>query len=70
MEKGALVRVKTSLRKAASLFPILGNVITSHKIIRKYVPPPLPGILKSSGYFVYDEKCVNIDGMEEYRTLL
>ena len=35
-EKSAKTRVKTSLRKAADLFRILGNVIISHETIRKY----------------------------------
>ena len=49
-------RVKTSLRKASSMFHIIGNVIISHEVIRRYVPPALPGIMESSGYFVYDEQ--------------
>ena len=63
-------RVKTSLRKASSMFHIIGNVIISHEVIRRYVPPALPGIMESSGYFVYDEQYTRIDGVEKYRALL
>ncbi|MHB1708211.1 MAG: IS1/IS1595 family N-terminal zinc-binding domain-containing protein [Thermoplasmataceae archaeon] len=70
MEKGALVRVKTSLRKAASLFRILGNVIISHETIRRYVPTVSGEVMESSGYFVYDEQYAHIDGKEKYRALL
>ena len=69
-EKSVRTRVKTSLRKASDLFRILGNVIISHETIRKYVPPPLPGMMESSGYFVYDEQYAHIDGIEKYRALL
>ena len=69
-EKSVRTRVKTSLRKAADLFRILGNVIISHETIRKYVPPPLSEMMDSSGYFVYDEQYAHIDGMEKYRALL
>ena len=55
-DKSVKTRVKTSLRKASSLFHIIGNVIISHETIRRYVPPALPGIMESSGYFVYDEQ--------------
>ena len=69
-EKSVKARVKTSLRKAADLFRILGNVIISHETIRRYVPPPLSGTMASSGYFVYDEQYAHIDGIERYRALL
>ncbi len=63
-------RVKTSLRKASSMFHIIGNVIISHEVIRRYVPPALPGIMESSGYFVYDEQYSHISGVENYRDLM
>ena len=69
-DKSVKTRVKTSLRKASSLFHIIGNVIISHETIRRYVPPALPGIMESSGYFVYDEQYTHIDGVEKYRALL
>ena len=69
-EKGLRTRVKTSLRKAAHLFRIIGSVIISHETIRKNIPPPLDGIMESSGYFVYDEQYAHIDGVENYRALL
>ena len=69
-EKSVKTRVKTSLRKASSLFRIIGNVIISHETIRKYVPSPLDMMMDSSGYFVYDEQYAHIDGMEKYRALL
>ncbi len=69
-EKSVKTRVKTSLRKASSLFRILGNVIISHETIRKYVPPSRSGMMESSGYFVYDEQYAHIDGIEKYRALL
>ncbi len=69
-EKSVRTRVKTSLRKAADLFRILGNVIISHETIRKYVPPSRSGMMESSGYFVYDEQYAHIDGIEKYRALL
>ncbi len=69
-EKGVKTRVKTSLRKAADLFRIIGNVIISHETIRKYVPSPQSGMMESSGYFVYDEQYAYIDGIEKYRALL
>jgi hypothetical protein len=67
---GLRTRVKTSLRKAADLFRILGSVIISHEIIRKNIPAPLKGMMESSGYFVYDERHAHIDGVEKYRALL
>ena len=69
-EKSIRTRVKTSLRKAADLFRILGNVIISHETIRRYVPPQQSGMMESSGYFVYDEQYTHIDGVEKYRALL
>ena len=49
-------RVKTSLRKAASLFRIIGDTIISHEIVRRLVPPQERSMMKSSEYFVYDEQ--------------
>ncbi len=69
-KKSVKTRVKTSLRKAADLFRIIGNVIISHETIRKYVPSPPEQIMESSGYFVYDEQYAHIDGIEKYRALL
>ena len=69
-EKSLKTRVKTSLRKASSLFRILGNVIISHETIRKYIPPPPDVVIASSGYFVYDEQYAHIDCIEKYRALL
>ena len=69
-DKSVKARVKTSLRKASSLFHIIGNVVISHETIRRYVPPALTGIMESSGYFVYDEQYTHIDGVEKYRALL
>ncbi len=69
-EKSVKTRVKTSLRKAADLFRILGNVIISNETIRKYVPPSRSGMMESSGYLVYDEQYAHIDGIEKYRALL
>ena len=69
-EKSIMTRVKTSLRKASSLFRILGNIMISHETVRKYVPPPQNTVMESSGYFVYDEQYAHIDGIEKYRALL
>ena len=55
-DKGVKSRVKTSLRKAADLFRIIGNTIISHETVRRLVPPPERGMMESSGYFVYDEQ--------------
>ena len=63
-------RVKTSLRKAASLFRIIGDTIISHETVRRLVPPLERSMMKSSGYFVYDEQYVHIDGTEKYRAML
>ena len=69
-EKSIRSRIKTSLRKAANLFRILGNVMISHETVRKYIPPIQYNVMESSGYFVYDEQYVHIDGEEKYRALL
>ena len=69
-EKSIRSRIKTSLRKTADLFHILGNVIISHETIRKYMPEPSHVLLESSGYFVYDEQYTHINGSEKYRALL
>ena len=63
-------RVRTSLRKAADLFRIMGNIIISHETVRRNVPPPERVMMESSGYFVYDEQYVHIDGTEKYRAVL
>jgi len=63
-------RVRTSLRKAAVLFRIIGNTIISHETVRRNVPPPERSMIESSGYFVYDEQYVHIDGTEKYLALL
>jgi len=68
--KGIKTRVKTSLRKAAYLFRIIGNTIISHETVRRNVTPPERSMMESSGYFVYDEQYVHIDGTEKYRALL
>ena len=69
-DKGMKSRVKTSLWKAADLFRIIGNTIISHETVRRLVPPPETCMMGSSGYFVYDEQYVHIDGTEKYRALL
>ena len=69
-EKSVRTRVKTSLRKAADMFRILGNVIISHETTRKYIPPHPEEIMDSSGYFVYDEQYAHIYGIEKYMALL
>ena len=63
-------RVKTSLRKAADLFHVIGNIIISHETVRRLVPPPERCMMESSGCFVYDEQYVHIDGTEKYRAML
>ena len=40
-------RVRTSLRKTADLFRIIGNTIISHETVRRLVPPPERGIMES-----------------------
>ena len=47
-EKGIGSRIKTSLRKTADLFRIIGNVIISHETIRRCVPSRIHGIMESS----------------------
>ena len=42
----------------------------SHETVRKYVPPPQNTVMESSGYFVYDDQYVHIDGEEKYRAPL
>ncbi len=42
----------------------------SHETVRKYVPSIQYNVMESSGYFVYDEQYVHIDGEEKYRALL
>ena len=69
-QKGIQSRVKTSLRKAANLFHILGNIVISHETVRKCILPVQHTVMESSGYFVYDEQYVHIDGTERYRALL
>jgi len=69
-EKSVKTRVKTSLRKAADLFRIIGNVIISHETIRKSIPSVPDMMMASSGYFVYDEQYAHIHGVEKYRALL
>ena len=61
-EKGIRSRIKTSLRKAANLFRILGNIMISHETVRKYIPSIQYNVVESSGYFVYDEQYVHIGG--------
>ena len=63
-------RVKTSLRKAASLFRIINDTIISHETVRRLVPPLERSMMKSSGYFVYDEQYVHIDCVVKYRSVL
>jgi hypothetical protein len=63
-------RVKTSLRKTAEFFSLIGNVAVSHETIRKNMPSPPDRKMESSGYFVYDEQYVHINGCERYRALL
>ena len=69
-EKSIRSRIKTSLRKAANLFRIIGNVMISHETVRRYIPAVQYNVMESSGYFVYDEQYVHIDGEEKYRALL
>lgn len=47
-EKGIGSRIKTSLRKTADLFMIIGKVIISHETIRGCVPSRIHGIMESS----------------------
>jgi len=59
----------TVLRKEANLFHIIRNTIISHETVRRLIPPQGRRIMESSGYFVYDEQYVCIDGREKYRAL-
>jgi len=68
--KSIKTRVKTSLRKAAYLFRTIGGTIISHETVRRNVSPPERSMMESSGYFVYDEQYVHIDGTEKYRAML
>ena len=65
-EKNIRSRVKTSLRKAANLFRILGNIMISHETVRKYIPLIHYNLMESSGYFVYYDQCIHNDGEEKY----
>ena len=69
-EKGIRSRIRTSLRKAANLFHILGDMMISHETVRKCIPPVQYNVMESSGHFVYDEQYVHIGGEEKYRALL
>ena len=53
-DKSMKSRVKTSLRKAANSFHIIGNTIISHETVRRHISSPTTHIMESSGYFVYD----------------
>ena len=69
-EKGIRTRVKTSLRKTADIFRTIGRIIISHETVRKTIPLIPSTMMDSSGYFVYDEQYVHIEGIEKYRALL
>ena len=69
-EKGIRSRIRTSLRKAANLFHILGDMMISHETVRKCIPPVQYNVMESSGHFVYDEQYVHIGGEEKYRAFL
>jgi hypothetical protein len=56
------------LRKTAAFFADLVFPI-SHETIRRNVPPIPNTARECSGYFVYDEQYVHIDGKERYRAL-
>ena len=51
-EKDVKTKMKTSMRKAANLFRIIGSNIISSETVRKYIPPALDMAMVSSGYFV------------------
>ena len=34
----------------------------SHETVRKYIPPIHYNLMESSGYFVYEDQCIHIDG--------
>jgi Protein implicated in ribosomal biogenesis, Nop56p homolog len=69
-DKSIRGRVKTSLRKTSEFFSLMGNTAISHETVRKHMPDPPHSKMASSGYFVYDEQYVHIDGDERYRALL
>ena len=69
-KKSVKVRAKTSLRNVASFFLDLLSTEISHESIRKNVPRIPYGRMEGSGYFVYDEQYVHLDGRERYRTLI
>ena len=69
-EKGIRTRVKTSLRKTADIFHTIGRIIISHETVRKRIPEVPVTEMQASGYFVYDEQYVHINGTEKYRALL
>ena len=69
-EKGIRTRVKTSLRKKADIFHTIGRIIISPETVRKTIPLIPVTKMEASGYFVYDEQYVHINGIEKYRALL
>ncbi len=69
-KKSIAGRAKKSLRKTAEFFGLIGNISLSHETIRKNVPGVPAESMESSGYFVYDEQYVHINGIERYRALL
>ncbi len=69
-EKVIRTRVKTSLRKTADIFHTIGKIIISPETVRKTIPLIPVTMMEASGYFVYDEQYVHINGMEKYRALL
>ena len=69
-EKGIRTRVKTSLRKTADIFHTIGRIIISPETVRKRIPEVPVTVMQASGYFVYDEQYVHINGIEKYRALL
>ncbi|EQD65499.1 transposase [mine drainage metagenome] len=69
-EKIVKGRVKTSLRKTAFFFGLIGNMGISHETIRKNIPSGPAKRMASSGCFVYDEQYVHIDGKDKFRALL
>lgn len=62
--------VKTSLRKTAYFFGLVGSVSVSHENIRRTIPPKPGRKMMSSGYLTYNEQYVSIDGKEKFRALL
>ena len=69
-EKGIRTRVKTSLRKTANIFHTIGRIIISPETVRRTIPEVPVTEMQASGYFVYDEQYVHINGIEKYRALL